>query len=492
MASREAARDDTRDLASFGYRQELDRKLGSFSSFATGFSYISILTGLFQTFALGFGAGHEAFIWSWPMVVVGQFLVALGFAELAAHYPLSGGAYQWSKLVGSPFLGWIVGWTYIACLIVTLAAVALALQSTLPQISTHFQIAGQSAVNAVLLGCGLLLVTTWLNSAGVGLLTRVNNLGVFTELIGVLILIAALCVRAVRPAGQVLFPPPVAGRSFLAPLLVSAAMTASYVLYGFDTAGSLAEETKNPRRNAPRGILRALAAASGLGMLVLLFALMAAGDLKAGELSRDGGLAWLVKSVLGERFGTILLCDVVFAIMVCALAVHAGAVRLIFAMARDGKLPFSMALAHVSPQSKTPVVPAILTGGLAILILAVNVNLPRLIELVTMVAVLWANLAYLFVTVALFRRRMAGWPASDRGRMAPAFSLGRWGIPINVAAAAWSTFMVVNVGWPRAEIYGADWPSRFAPLLLTGVLLTAGVSSWFFMKRQLRLAASRG
>jgi urea carboxylase system permease len=488
-----AARDDSQDLATFGYRQELNRTLGSFSSFATGFSYISILTGLFQTFALGFGAGHEAFIWSWPMVVIGQFLVALGFAELAAHYPLSGGAYQWSKMVGSPFLGWIVGWTYIACLIVTLAAVALALQSILPQISAHFQFAGPSAVNAVLLGCGLLLVTTLLNSAGVGLLTRVNNLGVFTELIGVLILIAALCVRAVRPVDQVLFPPAVAGRSFLAPLLVSAAMTASYVLYGFDTAGSLAEETKNPRRNAPRGILRALAAASGLGMLVLLFALMAAGNLRAAELSRaDGGLAWLVKSVLGERFGTILLCDVVFAIMVCALAVHAGAVRLIFAMARDGKLPFSGALARVSPETKTPVVPAIVTGGLAILILAVNVNLPRLIELVTMVAVLWANLAYLFVTVALFRRRIAGWPASEPRRPGSSFSLGRWGIPVNLAAAAWSAFMVLNVGWPRAEIYGSEWSSRLAPLLLTGILLTAGISSYFFMQRQLKLAASKG
>ena len=45
---------DARDLASFGYKQELHRSLGSFSSFAAGFSYISILTGMFQTAALGF------------------------------------------------------------------------------------------------------------------------------------------------------------------------------------------------------------------------------------------------------------------------------------------------------------------------------------------------------------------------------------------------------------------------------------------------------
>src|SRR5204862_7714314 len=68
---------DARDLAQFGYRQELDRTLGRFSAFAAGFSYISILTGLFQTFYLGYGAGRGWFIFTWPAVLVGQFLVAL-------------------------------------------------------------------------------------------------------------------------------------------------------------------------------------------------------------------------------------------------------------------------------------------------------------------------------------------------------------------------------------------------------------------------------
>ena len=54
---------DNNDLASFGYRQELKRSMGSFSSFAAGFSYISILTGLFQMFYLGYGvAGPGIFL----------------------------------------------------------------------------------------------------------------------------------------------------------------------------------------------------------------------------------------------------------------------------------------------------------------------------------------------------------------------------------------------------------------------------------------------
>ena len=73
---------DTDELAKFGYKQELDRSLGLFSSFAAGFSYISIMTGVFELFFFGFFSGGPAFIWTWPAVFAGQFLVALCFAKL--------------------------------------------------------------------------------------------------------------------------------------------------------------------------------------------------------------------------------------------------------------------------------------------------------------------------------------------------------------------------------------------------------------------------
>lgn len=472
--------EDSNDLASFGYSQELDRSLGSFSSFAAGFSYISIMTGLFQMFYLGYGAGGHTFVWSWPTVFLGQFLVALGFAELAAHYPLSGGVYQWSKMIGSSNLGWLVGWIYTSCLIVTLAAVALALQTSLPQISPVFQLIGSasnaqdSAINAVILGCGLILITTLLNSVGVAVMAFVNNAGVFSELIGVVILIFCLAFKTERGVGDVLFSEGMTHgtQGFWNPFLTSAALTASYVLYGFDTAGSLAEETSNPRKRAPRAILQALLAASTMGLLVLLFALMAVKNLNAPELGQmDGGLPWIVKSVLGEKIGTFFLYDVIFAICVCALAVHTGAIRLIHAMARDGGLPNSKSLAKVSQQSKAPILPAVIVGAIAIFILVVNIHMPKIVELVTMMAVLWANLAYLLVTGALLLRRFRGWPKKSPGL----FTLGRWGLPVNVIGFFWSLFMVLNVGWPRESVYGAEWQYRFAPIELTLILLISGL-----------------
>lgn len=88
---------DADDLSEFGYEQQLHRSLGKFASFAAGFSFVSILTTIFQLFGLGFGFGGPAFFWTWPIVYAGQFLVALCFAEIAARYPISGAIYQWSR-----------------------------------------------------------------------------------------------------------------------------------------------------------------------------------------------------------------------------------------------------------------------------------------------------------------------------------------------------------------------------------------------------------
>src|SRR5262249_8752396 len=131
------------------------------------------------------------------------------FAELAGHYPLCGGVYQWSRNL-SWGIGWLVGWVYLASLVVTLAAVALALQVTLPQIWSGFQVIRTStgeadpAANAVLLALVVLAFSTAVNAAGVRLLARINNAGVFCELFGVLLLIALLAGHVVRGPGILL------------------------------------------------------------------------------------------------------------------------------------------------------------------------------------------------------------------------------------------------------------------------------------------------
>jgi urea carboxylase system permease len=476
----DASAPDSRDLATFGYRQELARTLGSFSAFAAGFAYLSLLTGIFQLFYLGYGEGGPAFFWTWPLVFLGQFLVALCFAELAAHYPLAGGVYQWSRHVGSRATGWLTGWVYLASLVITVAAVALALQITLPQISPRFQLVGDPANsadcahNAVLFGCGLIVVTTLVNIAGVRVVAVVNNLGVFTELVGAALLIVLLVSQAQRGPDVVLKTD---GKGLGAPFgylgpALAAALMASYVMYGFDTAGSLAEETTEPRKKAPRAILQALAAAGVGGALLILGALMAAPSLDAPELpDPGGGMPHIVKGVLGGPLGTLFLGAVVVAITSCALAAQTGTVRLMFAMARDNDLPFGAALARVSGATQTPVIPSLVVGGAAAGILLVNALLPELIDLVVPTAILWANLAYLLVTVPLLLMRLRGWPARGGSGAKGLFRLGVWGLPVNALAVAWGMFMVLNLGWPRPR---ETWYAQYGAILFTLGLLAVG------------------
>jgi urea carboxylase system permease len=472
---------DSHDLARFGYRQELKRSIGSFSSFAAGFSYISILTGLFQMFHLGYGIAGPAFFWTWPAVLIGQLLVALCFAELASRFPLSGGVYQWAKFTGNPFYGWMTGWIYLACLITTIAAVAMALQVSLPQISSSFQIIGTSndpksvALNAILLGSILIVISTIINVRGIKLLALINNIGVFTELIGIVLLIVLLFLNKVRsPIEAVVQNNDYKSFPDLTILMAAAAMTASYVLYGFDTAGTLAEETHDPRKKAPRAILQALLAAGFAGLLVLLFVLMAAPDLGLPELGNiRGGLPMLVKSILGETTGSLFLCIVIFAIVVCTLAVHSGAVRLMFAMGRDGCLPFSKSLSEVSPKTQTPVLATLLCGLGAIIILAINFQFPKVFELVTSIAILWANLAYLIVVALQLKNRLT--QAKSEVDTAARFNLGKWGLPVNILALIWSTFMVINVSWPRTATYGLEWYNQYSAWIYTAGLIGVGV-----------------
>jgi urea carboxylase system permease len=477
---------DVRDLAGFGYRQTLDRTLGGFSAFAAGFSYLSVLTGSSQLFHLGYAAGGPAFFWTWPAVLAGQFLVALCFAELSAKYPLSGGVYQWSKQVGGGAAGWMAGWVYLSCAVITLASVALALQTTLPQIAPWFQLVGRADVrldasrNAVLIGCVLIGLSTALNAFGVRLLSRVNNVGVAVEMLAAVGLIALLAWHA-RRGPSVVFEAQGRGGGtalgYLAGPALAASVMATFVLYGFDTAGSLAEETDDPRRRAPRAILLAIGSVGLAGSLLVFTALRAAPDLNAPELSQgSGGLPFVVKQALGAALGTPFLIAAVFAIVVCTLTVHAAAVRLVFSMARDNHLPGSSALARVGAGTRSPALPAVLIGVAAAGLLAVNVDFPQVIETLASVAVVWANLAYLFVTVPMLAGRLRAGAAPEPDRVAGGFSLGRWGLPVNAAAVAWGLLVVVNTGWPRTEIYGDGWFGRTGALGPTAAMIVVGIA----------------
>jgi urea carboxylase system permease len=481
---------DSDELAGFGYKQELDRSLGSFSSFAAGFSYISILTGVFELFGFGVASAGPAVWWSWFIVLGGQMCVALCFAELAGQFPLAGSVYQWSKRIGTDFVSWMTGWILIIGSIVTVAAVAVAWQVVLPLISPHLQFIGSAsnaglyntpdgAKNALILGAILVAFATVVNMLGVKVMAVINNIGVTAELIGCSILVILLCFHFHRgPAVVTHTLGTGAGHSwgYFGAFLIGGIMSA-YVMYGFDTAGTLAEETHDPRRAAPPAIIRALLAASVLGALLILFALMAVKNIH----DAANGLPFIVKEALGNTTGNVFLADSGLAILVCTLAVQTACIRMLFSMARDGRLPGGNVLARVSGRAKVPIIPALFVGACSLLLLAVNIANQQSFTTLTSVAIIMFYLPYLAVTGSMLWRRTQGrWPRPEHG---PYFSMGRFGFVINAIAVVYGAVVAFNIAWPRAYVYGTDWYFRFGAYIFIGGFFVIGCLYYFFVQR---------
>ena len=338
---------DSADLAHFGYQQSLHRRLHFFSSFAAAFSYISPATGIFTLFILGIGTLGGAFIWTFPVVAAGQFIVALVFAEVSSHFPIAGSVFQWTKYLSrSKPYAWFSGWIYLWAGALTVAAVVATLPLTLiPMLNDiGIDMSADSLSNQKWVAAGTLLVITLLNIFGVRVVALINNTGVLFELLGLFVFAIILALFNDNQGVDVVFD--TGGATFDAANFLVAMFMGLFVIYGFDTASTLAEETRDPRRAAPRAVLGSIGAAFIIGFVFLWAMLMAVpGDMD--KVVAAGGISppEIIQANLSKALATGYLFVVSFAIFVCCLAIQASTIRLAYSMSRDRQLPGSKLLA---------------------------------------------------------------------------------------------------------------------------------------------------
>jgi amino acid transporter len=458
---------DEHDLASFGYRQELKRSLGFFSSFAAAFSYISPSTGIFTLFALGLTTIGGVFIWSWPIVAAGQFIIALNFAEISSHFPIAGSVFQWTKYLASPTYAWFSGWIYLIAGIITTTAVLVTFPlAFLPALNLMgWNIDAASLSDQRWVALILLVVVLILNIYGVKLVSIINNTGVIFEILGMVVFALILIIfhhhqsiAVVTHTGDT----KATFGSFFAAMFMSL-----FVIYGFDTASTLAEETNDPRRKAPQAVLSSVAGAFIIGGIFLLALLLAIPNLR-GAQAANGGFGLSPANIISDNFSkvpaTIYLLIVSAAILVCCMCIMTATIRLCFGMARDNNLPFSGAIAKVSPTLHTPVTACIVVGVLA----AVPMIKYAGAAYVAIAATGMIYLSYFLGNLASMRARLRGWPKVD----AP-FKLGKWGPAINALGLAYGGAMLVNFAWPR--VASNPTPKQTGGLLSLGSSFLNGI-----------------
>jgi urea carboxylase system permease len=429
---------DTADLARFGYKQELRRTLGTFSSFAVAFSYISPSTGIFTLYALGLSFIGPAFFWTWPLVFLGQLMVALNWAELSSHYPVAGSVFQWTKYLAGRRYAWFTGWIYLWAGVITVTAVVVTLPIALIPALNGMGIAMENSLNNQrLIAVITLVIITVLNIYGVRLVAIVNNTGVVFEILGMVVFAGILAAFHNRQGAGVIFD--TGGQSVTFGSFTAAMFMSLFVIYGFDTASTLAEETRDPRREAPKAVLASIIGAFVIGVIFLWGTLMAVPDVKE-AIAKGMGPAQIIESAFSPFMATTYLLVVAAAIFVCCLSIMTSTIRLAFGMARDGQLPLSSRLAKVSPALHTPIGACVAVGLLA----AVPLLQYAGAAYIAIAATGMIYLSYLLGNIATLRARLAGWPRAK----AP-FSLGTWGTIVNILALLWGGAMLVNFAYPR-------------------------------------------
>jgi urea carboxylase system permease len=435
----EAARDEA-DLARFGYRQELRRSLGVFSSFAVAFSYISPSTGIFALFALGLSTIGGIFFWSWPLVAAGQFIIALGFAELSSHYPVAGSVFQWTKYLSGRAYSWFAGWIYLFAGVLTVTSVCVTLPLALiPALNNMGWELDNDLSNQRIVAVVTLITITLLNVFGVKLVALVNNTGVLFEILGMVVFAFVLALFHNHQGPGVILH--TGGTDATLSTFLVAMFMSLYVIYGFDTASTLAEETRDPRREAPKAVLGSVVGAFLIGVVFLWAMLMAAPDPFTKSVGDALTPAAIIDANFSNAFATVYLLVVAAAIFVCCLSIQASTIRLMFGMARDDRLPASKPLAAVHHRWHTPIGACLAVGGLAFIPMLQFTGA----AIVAIAATGMIYLSYLICNLAVLAARMRGWPRTP----AP-FSLGRWGLPVTIAGIAWGGSMLVNFAWPRA------------------------------------------
>jgi urea carboxylase system permease len=466
----QAERDDAH-LRSLGIKPELRRTLGFLSNFAIAFSFISVSTGSYGNFSIGIGQAGPAFFWSWPIVIIGQFIVALVFAELASHFPVAGSIYQWSKRLSNRTLGWFTGWFYFWAQVVTVTAVAVIVGYVID--GSHGGPVGDVAFldskdptgitsMFTFIAIGTLVITTIINAFGVRLLSILNNIGVATEILGMLVFALVLLFFAHNQSPSVLLDTAgseqATGGNYL-PAFALGMFMALFVVYGFDTAGTFGEETVDASRQAPRGVLWSVAISGIIGTVFLIAVILAIPSMP--DAIKEGQalgfpIATTITTVLiydiagtGITVGEVYLFVILVSVFVCTLAIQGAATRMMFSMSRDRHLPLGSIWGRVNSSFRTPANAAIAVGILAAIpILVIG---PAGGFSVSIAATGLIYLSYLLTNLGVLVARFRGWPKKPAW-----FNLGRWGKLVNLLAILYGGLMLINIGiWQDSNLFGS-------------------------------------
>ncbi|KAA0099614.1 amino acid permease [Mycolicibacterium sp. P1-18] len=457
-----------------GAEPELKRTLGGFQVFAVSFAFISVAVGIFATYDDLLSSSGPVGIWLWIFAAVGQALVALVVAQFAARIALSGSSYQWASRLANPKIGWLFGWLtfwYLAIAVVALDN-ALASQAFMPLVGM-----AENEDTARMITVAILVIQAVLVIASTRLLGMITSSAVGIELAIIVVLVIALAVFMTFTGSGDLANLTSRGVTADSPnyFAIGGGLMAGMImglttLVGFDSAANLAEEAKDPFKSVPRAIVASVVAAGVLGFLFLIVLTIAIKDIPA-VTSSGSPVAAIIRGQFGVVAERILLAGLVFAMFGAGMVVIAACSRQVFAMARDQRFPAHRLMKKVNPKTQTPVPATLLilaVGVVLMLALPGEALIPLIVGSTLLPALIYTGIVILYLAV---RKRL---DHKEGG-----FSLGRFEMPVAVAALVWEAFVLLVLVTPG--------DNTIPVLIVVGLILAGGVyfAYMYFLHREI-------
>jgi basic amino acid/polyamine antiporter, APA family len=358
-------------------KRSLTRQLGAFDLTMLGIGAV-IGTGIFVLTAVAANKAGPGMMISFVIAGIVCALTALIYSEIAAMVPVSGSAYTYSYAVLGELIAWMVGWALILEYAVAAGAVSVGwsgyANGFLREIGMPLPLAltagpgdtitlpdGTTARGSFnLIAFLLALLITWLLVIGTSKSARVTAVLVIVKIVA-LTAFVVLALPAVNSANFSPMLPNGWGTPLSGVGVLGAAASIFFAYVGFDAVSTAAEETKNPNRNIPIGLIGSLGICTIFYLLVAYAAVGAMGAQPGGALSQSKEpLAFVLRELGYPGIGSAVAIAAIVALPSVVLMMMFGQTRILFTMSRDGLLPDSFSKVH--PRYHTPHVITWVTG----------------------------------------------------------------------------------------------------------------------------------
>ncbi|EED24126.1 GABA permease, putative [Talaromyces stipitatus ATCC 10500] len=473
---------DKRDMSALGREQVLRRNFRFISILGFGCTLIATWEVILTLLTDGLTDGGTAgLIWGFVIVCVGFLLVFASLAEMASMAPTSGGQYHWVSEFApkscQKFLSYVTGWlcaTGWQCAIVSIAFLTGTIIQGLIVLNDESYVFQRW--HGTLLVVAITAFSVFFNTFLAKRLPMVEALILILHIVGLFAIIIPLWVMAPRASAKSVFTQfnnDGGWNSLGTSTLVGFSGTITAMI-GYDCAVHMSEEIRNASETLPKAMMSAVVVNSVLGLVMLVTICFTLGDVDS-ILTSPTGYPFI--QVFFNSTGSYAATNVMTAILIVTLTAStitevATASRQLWSFARDNGVPFGEFFSHVNPGWNIPLNSVLVALAITALLSLINIGSTAALTAIVSLTITSLMSSYIISIGCLLLKRIRREPLPEHR-----WSLGKWGMAINIAALVYLCPVFVFAFFPLTSTVTTS-TMNWSGVMYVGIIVFATAYYW--------------